>query len=164
MRDGTQHIRIITGKGGVGKTVVATALAISEARRGKRVLLAEDGLDNQQLLSFIVRKAGGEVVIVSNGAEALAELEKAGGEGFDLVLMDMQMPVMDGYAATRAIRNRGDMIPVMALTAHAMQGDRDKCLSAGCTEYLTKPVNRDLLVKRCVELIGISTGQARRAA
>jgi signal transduction histidine kinase/CheY-like chemotaxis protein len=108
-----------------------------------RILLAEDGLDNQRLISILLRKAGAEVEVVENGQLALERVQL---EEFDLVLMDMAMPVMDGYEATRRIRAAGLELPIVALTAHAMQGERERCLELGCTEYLTKPVNRDELV------------------
>jgi CheY-like chemotaxis protein len=114
-----------------------------------RVLLVEDGPDNQLLISHIVRKAGAEVAIVSNGIEALEAVDRSLGESrpFDIILMDMQMPRMDGYTATARLRAQGWSRPVIALTAHAMEGDRQKCLSAGCDEYLAKPVNRALLLR-----------------
>jgi signal transduction histidine kinase/ActR/RegA family two-component response regulator len=116
---------------------------------GLRILLAEDGPDNQRLIGFMVRKAGAQVTIVANGQEALqiAVANEETDMPFDLVLMDMQMPVMDGYSATRQLRAAGFSKPIVALTAHAMSGDRERCLHAGCTDYFTKPINRGRLIE-----------------
>jgi signal transduction histidine kinase len=115
-----------------------------------RILLAEDGLDNQRLIGTILRRAGAEVEVADNGLKALDRLQ---AESFDLVLMDMAMPVMDGYSATRAIRDMGFDVPVIALTAHALSGERERCLEAGCDEYLTKPVDRARLISRARDII-----------
>ena len=114
-----------------------------EPLRG-RVLLAEDGYDNQQLISIFLRGAGLQVVIAENGAVAL---RKALAEHFDLILMDMQMPEMDGYTAAKELRLRGVTLPIVALTAHALSDDREKCLNAGCTDYLTKPIEEATLIQ-----------------
>ncbi len=114
-----------------------------------RILLAEDGLDNQRLISLVLRKAGAVVDVAENGKEALDMLEAArqAGNDYDVVLMDMQMPVLDGYAAAGEIRARDYRVPVIALTAHAMVEDRQKCLDAGCDYYATKPIRRDVLIE-----------------
>ena len=108
-----------------------------------RVLLAEDGIDNQRLISRLLRAAGADVAVANNGRQAVDRVRE---EPFDLILMDMAMPEMDGYEAARALREQGVDAPIVALTAHAMSGDRERCLAAGCTEYLSKPVDRDRLL------------------
>ena len=115
-----------------------------------RVLLAEDGPDNQRLISLLLRKAGAEVTVADNGEAAVKAAVAAQQEGrpFDVVLMDMQMPVMDGYEATARLRRKGFTCPILALTAHALPEDRQKCLNAGCDEYLSKPISPKELVRR----------------
>ncbi len=131
---------------------------------GRRILLAEDGPDNQRLISHHLRSAGAVVDIADDGQAAL-ELVRATAEEapYDLVVMDMQMPRIDGYEATRRLRAEGHDLPVVALTAHAMTGDRERCLAAGCTDYATKPIDRLALVARCAEL-SVRARRARRAA
>lgn len=113
-----------------------------------RVLLAEDGPDNQRLISLYLRKAGATVAAVDNGeaAVAMALAEEASGTPFDIILMDMQMPIMDGYQATEHLRAAGYSRPIIALTAHAMANDREKSMSVGCNDHATKPIDRNDLL------------------
>jgi CheY-like chemotaxis protein/anti-sigma regulatory factor (Ser/Thr protein kinase) len=113
------------------------------------VLLAEDGIDNQRLIVAMLRKAGLHVDVAENGRMALAQIQaaEAAGRSYDLILMDMQMPEMDGYEATRKLRSGGYCGSIVALTAHAMAEDREKCLEAGCSDYITKPVQREVLIR-----------------
>jgi signal transduction histidine kinase/CheY-like chemotaxis protein len=111
--------------------------------RGKRILIVEDSVDNQLLTEQYMLKEGAEVAIANNGLEAI-ELVHNGK--FDLILMDMQMPVMDGYTATTKLREMGYDIPIIALTAHAMKEDLEKCLRVGCNDYLSKPFRRENLI------------------
>jgi len=148
------------------------------AHRGARILLAEDNEINRQIARELLESAGLSVTEVSDGERAVEAVERAfaGGVPFDLVLMDVQMPRMDGLQATRIIRAReqqtGAHVPIIAMTAHAMKGDRERCIEAGMDDYVTKPVKEAELhevIKRAVgrnvgtELHGASPAEARAA-
>jgi CheY-like chemotaxis protein len=128
-----------------------------EPVRPRRILLAEDGLVNQQVARRLLEVRGHRVVLANNGREALDALER---EAFDLVLMDVQMPEMDGFSATAAIRAKeretGKHVPIIAMTAHAMRGDRERCVDAGMDDYLAKPIHSKTLYEK-VEAIAPST-------
>jgi signal transduction histidine kinase/ActR/RegA family two-component response regulator len=115
---------------------------------GKRVLLVEDGADNRQLVTANLRRAGATVVAAEDGLEAVAAVRQAeqGERQFDAVLMDIQMPNLDGYAATAQVKDIRPDLPIIALTAHAMAEDRARCLRAGCDGYLSKPIKRKTLI------------------
>ncbi|MDX2197586.1 MAG: ATP-binding protein [Phycisphaerae bacterium] len=131
------------------------AVAVSPGSRlaGVRVLLAEDGPDNQRLISYHLRKEGAIVDVVSNGREALERLTVEGellsDLPCDLLITDMQMPEMDGYALAASLRERGCGLPIVALTAHAMAHEAERCLKAGCNVYAAKPIQRDALIDVC---------------
>ena len=112
-----------------------------------RILLAEDNVVNQKLALAMLTRAGYSVQIAGNGQEAV-NMYIARPEDFDLIFMDVQMPVMDGIEATRHIRRQGfKNTPIIAMTAHALKGDREKCLEAGMNDYMSKPIKRDLVLE-----------------
>jgi CheY-like chemotaxis protein/HPt (histidine-containing phosphotransfer) domain-containing protein len=113
------------------------------------VLVAEDGIDNQALIAIKLRETGLKVEIAPNGKIAFEKALAAAGRNapFDLILMDVQMPVMDGFSATLELRGKGYRGPIIALTANAMDRDRNKCLNAGCNDFVTKPISMEKLFK-----------------
>ncbi len=131
-----------------------------DALAGRRILLAEDGEDNQRLLSIILEAAGAEVRVAENGRIALDILSATtpAGSGFDLLLTDMQMPEMDGYTLASHLRAIGSDIPIVALTAHAMAEDRQRCLEAGCDDYASKPIERLSLIETCARRARVREG------
>lgn len=132
---------------------------------GARVLLAEDGPDNQRLISFHLRKVGAIVDVAENGRIAMELLNKAAGDRqpYDLLLTDMQMPKMDGYTLARTLRQEGWTLPIVALTAHAMTDDSHKCIEAGCDDYASKPIDKASLLAKCATWIGKAGGKVLTA-
>jgi CheY-like chemotaxis protein len=119
--------------------------SIAQKEKGKsvKILIAEDNPVNQKLIKMILSKAGYQVEIANNGKEAVEKVS-ASPEKYNLVFMDVQMPELDGLKATEMIRKKGfDTIPIVAMTAHAMTGDREKCLNAGMDDYMTKPIKKE---------------------
>ncbi len=155
-----------------GQISLVTRHSLREGRRGLRILLAEDNAVNQQLSLRLLEKWGHKVVVTGNGREALAALEKSVLGGFDLLLMDVQMPEIGGFEATAIIRERekatGCHIPIIAMTAHAIKGDRERCLAAGMDGYISKPIRAQELFEAIEGLVltslaGGSTPAGRRA-
>lgn len=135
----------------------------TERRQPRRILLADDGIVNQQVARELLESRGHQVVVVNNGKQAVEAYSR---EPFDLVLMDVQMPEMDGFEATATIRelekSSGTHMHIVAMTAHALKGDRERCIQAGMDSYLTKPINSDALYES-VESVAATTivdGQA----
>ena len=138
-------IMLALGRPRMDKGPVITRHTIQDIKRRLRILLAEDNIVNQKLALKMLEKRGHHVTIVSNGLDALDALEK---KRFDLVLMDVQMPKMGGLEATKRLREgerEKEHIPIIAMTAHAMKGDREMCLSAGMDDYVSKPIKADEL-------------------
>ncbi|NOZ38831.1 MAG: response regulator [Planctomycetes bacterium] len=141
---------------GIGRSHEETATQEFDLT-GVEVLLVEDGSTNRKLISLALHRVGGNVTEAENGKIG-SDLAMTGT--FDVILMDMQMPVMDGYTATRLLREKNVTLPIVALTAHAMKGDQQKCLDAGCSGYLTKPVDIDQLI----ETVATATGRGEKSA
>ncbi|MEW6347491.1 MAG: response regulator [Thermodesulfobacteriota bacterium] len=147
--------RVMKEPSSVGETgpSLVTRHSIRESKRRLRILLAEDNLVNQKLAKRMLERMGHEVVVARHGQEALELWDKG---AFHLILMDVQMPVMDGLEATKTIReresNRGGHIPIIAMTAYAMAGDKERCMDAGMDGYVPKPINAQELFQRVEEV------------
>ena len=116
-----------------------------------KILVAEDNPSNQKLIGILLQKLGAQVDIAEDGFKAV---EKCQQDTFDLILMDMQMPNMNGYDATRELRKQGIQTPVIAVTANAMLGDEKKCIEAGCNGYISKPIDRAKLNEIVAQYLG----------
>jgi two-component system sensor kinase len=125
---------------------------------GLRILLADDAETNRDLISLVLGDCGAEITLAENGQEAVDYAQS--DQEFDIVLMDMQMPILDGYSATRKLRDAGFETPIYALTANSMKGDRDKCMKAGCSDYLTKPIDLNGLVEAMAKISGSEISSA----
>ena len=123
-----------------------------------RILVVEDNLTNRELMRIILEKMGHDVLLANDGIEAV---EKVVANSIDLIFMDMQMPRMSGYDATREIKEKDILIPVIALTAHAMKGDRIKCLEAGCDDYISKPIDYQEIVNMLNKYLPAATESQR---
>jgi PAS domain S-box-containing protein len=168
---GTLHAQSMLGKGSAftltldpGVTVKAQIRSARDAgvsprsalpRLDARILLVEDGEDNQRLISHFLRSAGAKVTLAGNGKIAcdLANNSSGNPPPFDLILMDMQMPGMDGYTATQTLRSSGWTGPILALTAHSLEEERRSCLTAGCSGFLAKPITRERLIRSAHEAV-----------
>jgi CheY-like chemotaxis protein len=140
-----------------------TRHSLREDQESLRILLAEDNLVNQTLAARLLEKRGHRVALARNGREAVAQVER---EHFDLVLMDVQMPELDGLEATLAIREKekatGAHLPIVAMTAHAMRGDQERCLAAGMDGYVSKPINIKELISVVQKVVRNSRGASEK--
>jgi CheY-like chemotaxis protein len=143
------------------RPALVTRHSLREARQTGRVLIVEDNKVNQMVARHLLEKRGHSVVVANNGREALGILEQAGFAGFGCVLMDIQMPVMDGLECTALIRDRerGTLfhLPIVALTAHARAEDETRCLAVGMDGFLTKPVQPEALYELVERYLGVPT-------
>jgi CheY-like chemotaxis protein len=142
---------------------LVTRHTLRERKRSLKILLADDNSVNQKLTARLLEKRGHTVIVVENGKEALTAIGLPSQQPFNMILMDVQMPEMDGFEATAAIRQKesatGIHIPIIALTAHAMKSDREKCLEAGMDGYISKPIKSEELFAAIDELTpGLSKG------
>ena len=128
--------------------------------------MTDDNEANQQLIGLRLSRAGAEVVTAHNGREALDRARESVEQGrpFDAVIMDMQMPVLDGYEAVRQLRAGGFTMPILAVTAYAMSKDREECLSLGCDDFISKPIEFDRLLARLTRLLWARNGASGETA
>ena len=152
-------VRVLQDKDAFTAPAQEQLLSEAERRTGLRILAAEDNRVNQRLLVRLLEKEGHSVTIVEDGEAAVAISAK---QAFDLILMDVQMPNLDGLEAARCIRSRelatGKHMPIIALTAHAMKGDRERCLEAGMDAYVAKPVQKQELLHIMYQYIAPALG------
>lgn len=153
--------------GGMAVRIPEIEQASATLRLSGRILVAEDNPTNQYLVKELLTKAGANVDVVDNGRQAVDRVSlRTGSESpgvetapaavYDLILMDMQMPILDGCSATRELRQNGYMAPIVALTANAMEEDRSRCLAAGCNDFATKPFDRTELIRVCHKWMSVS--------
>lgn len=121
---------------------------------GVRILLVDDSADNQRLFERILVASGATVDVAENGVVAIARQQVM---SYDVIIMDIRMPMMDGYEATRRIRTAGFMGPVLALTAHANPGEEERCREAGCSGFFTKPINKAGLLSAVAQAVSGSS-------
>ncbi len=157
-----QKLRGILGKGrqsGIGAADFPASIELPgpSAVNGRRVLLAEDNTVNQMVAVGLLKSLGCTVTVAENGLEAVRFLQQ---ENFDLVFMDCMMPELDGFGATARIRSMGKHVPIVALTANAVKGDREKCLASGMDDYLSKPFSRSDLARILEHYLANPPGQA----
>ncbi len=145
----------------IEESAVTSRVSTGKDLVGIRILLAEDGFDNRELIGTILRKVGADVEIAENGRVAV---NRAEAEPFDLILMDVNMPEMDGYEATRTLRSRGYERPILALTANAMSEDGERSLAAGCSDHLTKPIHQSQLIQTILRHISQGTAAGHSAS
>ncbi len=157
-------ITMVLGHSTDEKVDVISDYAVQETQRRLGILLVEDNPVNQKVAATMLEKQGHHVVVASNGREALEVIDK---ERIDLILMDVQMPEMDGFEATELIRDRekgnGGHIPIIATTAHAMKGDRERCLAAGMDSYISKPIRAQELFSVIQNLANRSLGKEKES-
>jgi len=151
-------MRMLAGASRIEREPISTKSGADEktpAQRTLRVLLAEDNLVNQKFALRLLERAGHRVTVANNGRQAV---DLWNPQSFDLVLMDVQMPEMDGLDATREIRGKetpsGPRVPIIAMTANAMAGDREMCISVGMDGYVAKPVKKDALFAEIARVLG----------
>jgi CheY-like chemotaxis protein len=162
------HIPLInaTCEGETETVTLNPVTPVIHSQLSGHVLVAEDGPDNQRLINLLLGRAGLTVTLAEDGEQAFAKIKEieATGGSIDLVLTDMQMPVMDGYSLATRLRESGYMKPIIALTAHALAGDREKCLAAGCNDYTCKPIQRAQLLEKISVWLGQTQGSEKALA